>query len=232
MQYIQTYIYVYILSYHVISYHVISSRIMPIISYHIILYIISCQSYHSILYHIKYHIQIHSHITYNLAVPCFVSSQHHFPKRRTSVDTVLPLDSKVRFMRFQLLPVPLLRVLPAKLGNPQLNAGRCDGRSSNVDIFPHVKHRGVPLVILLVRYQWLLIHFSHCSNHIMTRDANGYPLVSWNQTWIAGKSSINGGLMRKSLNSKWWIFHCNVWLPEGIYMDLSCKKVEYTGYMS
>ena len=43
-------------------------------------------------------------------------------------------------------------------------------------------HRGVPLVILLVMIDTNdYIHFSHCSNHIMTRDANGYPLVSWNQ---------------------------------------------------
>ena len=80
--YIYIYICIYILSYHVISYHVISSRIMPIISYHIISYHVNhIISYYILLYHIKYHIQIHSHITYNLAVPCFVSSQHHFPKR-------------------------------------------------------------------------------------------------------------------------------------------------------
>ena len=134
IQYIQTYIYIYIciyiyiLSYHVISYHVISSRIMPIISYHIISYHVNhIISYYILLYHIKYHIQIHSHITYNLAVPCFVSSQHHFPKRRTSVDTVLPLDSKVRFMRFQLLPVPLLRVLPAPA------AGAFHGRNGQLN---------------------------------------------------------------------------------------------------
>ena len=39
-----------------------------------------------------------------------------------------------------------------------------------------------------------------------------------------GKSNVNGGLNGK-LTDKWWIFHCHVWLPEGIWFysgDVSC----------
>ena len=39
-------------------------------------------------------------------------------------------------------------------------------------------------------------------------------LSSGNQTWLAGKSSVNGSLNRK-ITDKCSIFHCHVWLPAG-----------------
>ena len=51
-------------------------------------------------------------------------------------------------------------------------------------------------------------------------------LPSGDQTWLAGKSLINGGFKRK-LTDKWSIFHCHVWLPEGMIKGSLCTERLY-----
>ena len=57
-------------------------------------------------------------------------------------------------------------------------------------------------------------------------------IPSGNQSWLAGKSSMNGGFNRKR-TYKCFIFYCHVWLPEGIsgwYLDNICGMVQGEHY--
>ena len=42
-----------------------------------------------------------------------------------------------------------------------------------------------------------------------------------NQIWLAGKSPMNGGFVKK-ITDKWYIFHCHVSLPEGSWQNPFC----------
>ena len=47
-------------------------------------------------------------------------------------------------------------------------------------------------------------------------------LPSGNQTWLAGKSPVNGSFNRK-ISDQWSIFHGHVWLPEVIFLENPTK---------
>ena len=55
-------------------------------------------------------------------------------------------------------------------------------------------------------------------------------IPSGNQTWLAGKSPINGGFNRK-ITYRWSIVHCHVWLPEGmcnfVCILMSCFVLDF-----
>ena len=63
---------------------------------------------------------------------------------------------------------------------------------------------------------WMFAYMGDPKGWFTMEDPN---LPSGNQTWLAGKSSMNGVFIRKIIE-KWSTFHCHVWLREGKIDDL------------
>ena len=104
---------------------------------------------------------------------------------------------------------------PGLIANIKIGSGHANNRyKCNPAIFPSRNQiKSMPFMRMMLCQELEVVASIQSQNHHDSR------LPSGNQTWqwkIPGKSPINGGFMgRSSINYKWYMFHCHVWLPEG-----------------